>query len=297
MGTSANAEGQPNGAPFKFDKAFDEPFDFNSFSTSEPSQAPQVATNGASALPTTGPPTISFDDAFGTSNISPDKEKQAQRLSFDDAFGIRSAVPEPQPQPVTGPLTQQQPIPAFPIPEPSSASTTPTIQAPTPRPYQETPNVVPTTPTASSSQAPASIRTASPTPTQQSTKDRMQRAASPKPRSSVGSHIPGPARTSGSQTEPPPPKHSRFNLFGRSRTKKEKERSGKEKDGKGRGDVPPVPSVPARLVGDRGDAPASDDLDAVKQLCGMGFNRHQAVEALEKHDYNFTAALNSLLGT
>jgi hypothetical protein len=311
MGTSANVEGQPNGPPFKFDKAFDEPFDFNSFSTSEPSQAPQVrqaATNGASEFPTTGPTTsLSFDEAFGPSGITPDKGKQAQPLTFDDVFDVGSVVPEPQPQPVAQPLAQTQamptfPMPAFPMPEPSSASTTTTVQAPTPRPYQETSSVTSTMPTGPSpptgpppSQAPVSIRSASPTSTQQSTKERMQRAASPKPRLSGGSQTSGPGRASGSMSEPPPVKHSRFHLFGRSKTKKEKDKGGK--DGKSRGgEFPPIPNMPGRFeVGDQGDPPAADDLGVVKRLCGMGFGRQQAVEALEKHGYNFDAALNSLL--
>lgn len=301
MGTGASVEDQPNGAPFKFDKAFDEPFDFNSFSTSEPSQAPQVpqaATNGASAFPT-GPPTaLSFDDAFGTSGITPDKGKQAQPLSFDDAFDIGSVVPEPQPQPqpqpVTQPLAPAQPTPAFPMPEPPSAPTTTTVQAPTPKQY-EPPSVPPTIPTGPPSLGPASIRSVSPPSTQQSTKERMQRAASPKPRLSGGPHISAPARASGSQSEPPPVKHSRFHLFGRSKTKKEKDKGGK--DGKSRGgEFPPIPNIPGRFgVGDQTDPPAADDLGVVKRLCGMGFGRQQAVEALEKHDYNFDAALNSLL--
>lgn len=41
---------------------------------------------------------------------------------------------------------------------------------------------------------------------------------------------------------------------------------------------------------------ADDDLPAVKQLCGMGFSRTQAVTALELHDYDLQRALNSLLG-
>jgi len=297
MGTGANAEDQPNSAPFKFDKAFDEPFDFNSFSTTEPSQAPQAqaVTNGADAFPMTAPPTaVSFDDVFGTSDVTPDKGKQAQPLLFDDAFNVGPVVHEPQPQPqsVTQLVAQPQPIPAFPMPEPSSASTTTTVQAPTPIQYQETPSITPAMPPAPSSQAPVSVRSASPTPTQQSTKERMQRAASPKPRSSGSSHISGPSKVLGSQSEPPPVKHSRFHLFGRSKTKKEK-----DKGGRSRGpEMPPNMPARARLVGDRGDTPVTDDLDAVKQLCGMGFSRHQAVEALEKHDYNFNAALNSLLG-
>jgi epidermal growth factor receptor substrate 15 len=296
MGTGTNAntneQGPPDVASYEFGAAFGETFDFGSFSTSDPPLAPkasQATTNGASAFLKTEPPTdISFDDAFGTLNITPDKGKRAPPLSFDDAFNVGSIVPEPRPQP----LAQPQPTPGFPIPEPSSASTTITVQAPTPRQYQETPSDVPTTPPGPSSQAPVSIRSASPSPTQQSTQERMQRTVSSKPRSSI--HIPGSSKTSGSQSEPPPTKTSRFHLFGRSKTKKEKDKAGK--DGKGRGgDIPPVPNMPARLVGDRGDAPAPDDLDAVKQLCGMGFSRHQAVEALEKHDYNFNAALNSLL--
>jgi epidermal growth factor receptor substrate 15 len=39
-----------------------------------------------------------------------------------------------------------------------------------------------------------------------------------------------------------------------------------------------------------------DDVDSVKQLCGMGFSRSQAVTALEKHGYDVPKALNSLLG-
>ncbi len=38
-----------------------------------------------------------------------------------------------------------------------------------------------------------------------------------------------------------------------------------------------------------------DDVEPVKQLCGMGFSRSQAVTALEKHGYNFQKALDSLL--
>jgi epidermal growth factor receptor substrate 15 len=39
-----------------------------------------------------------------------------------------------------------------------------------------------------------------------------------------------------------------------------------------------------------------DDVDAVKQLCSMGFSRTQAVDALEKYGYDMSKALNSLLG-
>jgi epidermal growth factor receptor substrate 15 len=41
-----------------------------------------------------------------------------------------------------------------------------------------------------------------------------------------------------------------------------------------------------------------DDYDAepVKQLIGMGFSRTQAVDALERNNYDFQDALDSLLG-
>lgn len=40
-----------------------------------------------------------------------------------------------------------------------------------------------------------------------------------------------------------------------------------------------------------------DDVEPVKQLCGMGFSRTQAVAALEANAYDFQKALNSLLGS
>jgi epidermal growth factor receptor substrate 15 len=38
-----------------------------------------------------------------------------------------------------------------------------------------------------------------------------------------------------------------------------------------------------------------DDVESVKQLCGMGFSRTQAVAALEANSYDFQRALNGLL--
>lgn len=38
-----------------------------------------------------------------------------------------------------------------------------------------------------------------------------------------------------------------------------------------------------------------DDVEPVKQLCGMGFSRTQAVAALEASSYDFQKALNSLV--
>jgi len=38
-----------------------------------------------------------------------------------------------------------------------------------------------------------------------------------------------------------------------------------------------------------------DDTDALKNLCSMGFSRTQALAALEKHNFDLSKALNSLL--
>ncbi len=40
-----------------------------------------------------------------------------------------------------------------------------------------------------------------------------------------------------------------------------------------------------------------DDVEAVKQLCSMGFSRTQAVAALEANSYDFQRSLNSLLSS
>jgi epidermal growth factor receptor substrate 15 len=49
-------------------------------------------------------------------------------------------------------------------------------------------------------------------------------------------------------------------------------------------------------IAEDGTPAAEDDVGPVKQLCGMGFSRKQAVDALEKNDYDVQRALNSLLG-
>jgi epidermal growth factor receptor substrate 15 len=63
---------------------------------------------------------------------------------------------------------------------------------------------------------------------------------------------------------------------------------------------PPMPSVltpPTEETEPNNATPAADDdLDVVKQLCGMGFSRQQAVTALEANGYDMQRALNSLIG-
>ncbi|GAA6062985.1 hypothetical protein JCM10212_005808 [Sporobolomyces blumeae] len=62
--------------------------------------------------------------------------------------------------------------------------------------------------------------------------------------------------------------------------------------------APPVTSPPpmarAPSVG-QGDA-RDDDSSDVKQICGMGFSRDMAIEALAKYDHDLNRAINSLLG-
>ena len=80
----------------------------------------------------------------------------------------------------------------------------------------------------------------------------------------------------------------------------------KNKGKAGEAEAPPVP-VPGGSsltpVLDEGAVPiippteaVEDDVEGVKQLCGMGFSRTQAVNALESNGYDFQKALNSLLG-
>lgn len=62
-------------------------------------------------------------------------------------------------------------------------------------------------------------------------------------------------------------------------------------------DAPPMPPPLAQTSVIEDPTPAAeDDIEAVKQLCQMGFSRGQAVTALEKYGYDVQRALNSLLG-
>jgi len=66
---------------------------------------------------------------------------------------------------------------------------------------------------------------------------------------------------------------------------------------KAKHEAPPLPPplTQQQLVEEPTPA-AEDDIEAVKQLCGMGFSRTQAVTSLERHGYDVQRALNSLLG-
>ncbi|KAI0028359.1 hypothetical protein K488DRAFT_89829 [Vararia minispora EC-137] len=70
-------------------------------------------------------------------------------------------------------------------------------------------------------------------------------------------------------------------------------------------DALPPPVHPSSLLPVPSEEPSStplaagqdDDIETVKQLCGMGFSRTQAVTALEANGYDLQQALNSLVGT
>ena len=76
---------------------------------------------------------------------------------------------------------------------------------------------------------------------------------------------------------------------------------GRKDKKKSKHEPPPMP--PPQFLSPVAEPPGTttpaveDDVESVKQLCGMGFSRTQAVAALEKHGYDVQRALNSLLGT
>ncbi|KZV61887.1 hypothetical protein PENSPDRAFT_693017 [Peniophora sp. CONT] len=128
--------------------------------------------------------------------------------------------------------------------------------------------------------------------------------ASPPPRVSSPTGRPRPSTASSKEDTGLKPekgkeqKHSKLSIrlpFGR---KKNKGKAGAEAE------APPVPGGSHLTpVLDEGAVPivppteaVEDDVEGVKQLCGMGFSRTQAVTALESNAYDFQKALNSLLG-
>ncbi|KAF8894436.1 hypothetical protein BD779DRAFT_1501043 [Infundibulicybe gibba] len=107
------------------------------------------------------------------------------------------------------------------------------------------------------------------------------RVLSPKPRGSTSSR-------EEKTKEAPPPRHSKLSIrlpFGKKKKHSE-----------------PLPPPPSNLLSPPQEEPrmgspaVDDDIEAVKQITGMGFSRSQAVAALEKHGYNMQRALDSLVG-
>ncbi|KAI5124051.1 hypothetical protein M0805_003880 [Coniferiporia weirii] len=284
---------------FKLDSGFDDNFDFSAAKTElgpSPSLFPPLSSSSAPAVNgsqdfTKAPfdinspfaPAVqgkaqengnafSFDDAFGSvapSHISPQPPAGDHGISFEDAFdgGANNAlafdgafgIPAAAPSGPVEPKTSDTKAAPFPSQSPSRS---PSLGA-----------------TPASPSTTRSFRSTSPPP----------RTSSPKPRISTGSSGEGAT----SNKSPPPARHSKLSIrlpFGRKDKKKSKH------------DPPPVPPPqflsPVAEPGPGGlSTPAvEDDVEPVKQLCGMGFSRSQAVVALEKHGYDVQRALNSLLG-
>ncbi|PCH38700.1 hypothetical protein WOLCODRAFT_115893 [Wolfiporia cocos MD-104 SS10] len=295
---------------FGFDSAFDDNFDFaaataatpsapavNGASYAEPAAVPQgnafddifMSQTGASA-PQTGPATsqpqafstaspfgqpapqptaqatqpLSFDDAFGagpdvgTSPLGPSGSNGTSHgIAFDDAFGGHQS--------------------ALKLDTAFAPSSQPLVNEPT-QPQGQTPfpsNSPPMSPTGTgpSSPPPASRRSISP-----------QRQMSPPPRHS--SPKPRPSTSSTEREKVPTARHSKLSIrlpFGRKKKTH---------------DVPPPmpPPLSAQQVAEEPTPAVDDDIEAVKQLCDMGFSRTQAVTALENHGYDVQRALNSLIG-
>ncbi|KAG8779755.1 hypothetical protein FRC12_023852 [Ceratobasidium sp. 428] len=301
-GSSTGEPGKTSG--FSFENSFEDNFDFAGSLAkdgAEPTQPKAINTTVNAFTPATQstvspsvPGAFSFEDAFRTSSATSKVESNppSKGVSFDDAFGLSgsaSAKPATEPKQsfdafgaafAAGPkLTTSSSIPApepVPIPTPitAPAASASTVSRPSP----------PTSPTSASmnsgrGSSPKNKRSESP-------------KAQPRPRLEPA---PEPAQ-----------RHSKLSLhfpsFGRSKTTKDKNKGKKDKGAKEPiPDVPPAAASSSLLAsppmpGNGAATPAvDDDVEAVKTLCGMGFSRTQAVNALETHGYDVQKALNSLL--
>ncbi|KAH8102886.1 hypothetical protein BXZ70DRAFT_926963 [Cristinia sonorae] len=241
---------------FSFEDAFSVP--------SQPQQSPPQATlspplaQPSNSTGSLGASAISFDDAFGGVSGS---EALALNNTFippsSAAATPATAVPQQFQPPPGPPPGQAQHVEATPFPT-SSAPTSPTRD--------------------SASSISHAGRSSSPLP---------PRSMSPIPRLSSPKQRPGTANST-EKAEKEKTRHSKLSIrlpFGR-----KKKSAGAEA-------LPPMPSSLAQQQVVEDPTPAAeDDIEAVKQLCQMGFSRGQAVGALEKYGYDVQRALNSLLG-
>ncbi|TCD68225.1 hypothetical protein EIP91_011294 [Steccherinum ochraceum] len=262
------------------------------------SGGPSAPSGGPAAEATTAPAPVgqsqdshpfSFDDAFSiptrpkkqsSTNAPPITQPSTSTgsmgvsgISFDDAFGGVSAS---EALALDNAFTTPAVTPATAIPQ--SFQPPP---GPPPGQFQAPSQAFPTTspPTSPTRDSTSSIhRSISPQP----------RSMSPVPRLSSPKQRPGTANSTDKEKEKT--KHSKLSIrlpFGRK----------KKSTGGGIGELPAVPSgLSASQVVEDPTPAAEDDIEAVKQLCQMGFSRGQAVTALEKYGYDVQRALNSLLG-
>jgi len=224
---------------------------------------------------------LSFNDAFGSVSsrsgtaagdhgiVFEDTFGGSKPLSFNDAFGD-----------VVQPAAASQAISPAQVSSPPKQTSPNQSEIRAAAPPAASPPRSPGGPVPAS---PSTVRSVSPT----------HRVASPKPRVSTGSSNEGasaPAKTGSTSGR------SRMSLrfpFG----KKDKKKS-KHDQSIILPDNPPQSTFLSPVQEPSGFVtPAvDDDVEPVKQLCGMGFSRTQAVEALEKYGYDVPRALNSLLG-
>jgi len=159
---------------------------------------------------------------------------------------------------------------------------------PSPASKIASPNSPLSQPTVPKSSPPASPRLEPPLPPSSSSpkpqvKSPPPRVSSPKPRLSSTS-----SKETPEKSKEPPARHSKLSIrlpFGRKKKQQQQE---------------PLPATPAQLLTPQEEpfttvSAAGEDVEAVKQLVGMGFSRAQAVIALENHGYDVQRALNSLL--
>ncbi|CAE6514784.1 unnamed protein product [Rhizoctonia solani] len=288
---SSNQDDSTKTSGFSFQNSFDDNFDF----ASAVSKDKDTNTN-TTATPVV-PGGFSFDDAFGTSSVTSNGTgtgtgkgvsfdeafgTSSKGVSFDEAFGVASKSDTGSAKPsfdAFGSSSFTAPAPAkssAPVPEPVP------VPVPVPTPIH----------------APASATSRASPPTSPTTDSmRSRRASSPRNYKRPESPKAQP-RNQLSPAPEPGQRLSKFNIhlpsFGRSKTTKDKNKGKKNKE-----QIPDMPIPPVALpAGATSGTPAvDDDVEAVKTLCGMGFSRTQAVNALETHGYDVQRALNSLLGT
>ncbi|KZT03527.1 uncharacterized protein LAESUDRAFT_729113 [Laetiporus sulphureus 93-53] len=305
ISASPSTSGGPSQpSQFSFDSAFDDNFDFAAANAAA-NQTPTVNGHGnAATATTTSSPPNAFDSVFmtqhSTSAVQPfhvntqqpaavasspfgqpalPAPQQTRPFSFDDAFGSSAGDANH-----TSPGNVAQAISfddafggrssALALDSFSAGSQHPAVgsaqqmRAGHPFPTTTSP---PLSPTGTASPQLSARRSSSP-----------PRHASPPPRHSS----PKPRPSTSLSDKVPNVRHSKLSLrlpFGRKKKSH---------------DTPPVPPPPLpshQIVEDPTPA-VDDDIEAVKQLCGMGFSRTQAVAALEMHGYDMQRALNSLLG-
>ncbi|KDQ13131.1 hypothetical protein BOTBODRAFT_56212 [Botryobasidium botryosum FD-172 SS1] len=281
-GPSSNGD-----APFKFDTAFEDNFDFSAATSFTPSQVPSAnvtSTNGHSSdqnksvdvpsnlrnTPAREPsPSVSLP-AFQTTPFNQGRENQPSPNPVEggakpptdpshDAFGMPSSSSPALMLPTRPRPTESSALPAISVPA------DPVLPPETP-PRATSPQI----------HLPSSASGHNPTSPPATTKSRSS----------------GLRQQSPQQVEPAQ-RQSKLSLpFHFGRNKKSSKNAAKRGESPVAPAPPPLPS-PIRAAG---TPAADDDVESVKTLVGMGFTRSQAVAALERHGYDLSSAVNSLLG-